>query len=421
MKTPSVRLLFCCCICLSGIALANPLDNRTVITPDKTEISLRVYPATGKQLFIWQPSEVGTQAIDQQLAQQLAQQGIESWLIDLPESYFLPNTESSMDRIPAAAYASLLSEAAKSGKKIIVGVSGRAVVPVLRGIRQWQLAQPRNRALHGVITLSPSLFTHTPEPGEVAEIMPIAQATNIAMVILQPDKSPWFWKLDQTIAALRKGGSSVAVWRLPDLRDRFYFRPDATDPEKHAGDQLAATLQQAIKLLGPPVTRVAVATIKPDPALREGKKDRVLTPYRGNPLPAELKLPTLDHKIIDLKSLQGKVVLVNFWASWCPPCVFEMPSMQRLQDHFGSESFVILGVNMAEQENIIQDFVRNQVKINFPILLDKDGAALQRWQVFAFPTSYVIDKTGRIRYALFGGLEWDTPDIQQKIAALIQE
>ena len=95
--------------------------------------------------------------------------------------------------------------------------------------------------------------------------------------------------------------------------------------------------------------------------------------------------------------------------------------MQRLQDHFGSESFVILGVNMAEEEKVINDFVRNQVKINFPILLDKDGAALQRWQVFAFPTSYVVDKNGRIRYALFGGLEWDTPDIQQKIAALIEE
>ncbi len=421
MKIPPAHLLFCFSIYLSGSILANAADNRTVITSDKTEITLRVFPAAGKQLIIWQPSEVGTQAIDQHIVQQLAQQGIESWLIDLPESYFLPNTESSMDRIPASAYAALLTEAMKSGKEITVGVSGRAVIPVLRGTRQWQLTQPRSRALRGVIMVSPTIFTQTPDPGEAAEIMPIAQATNISAVILQPDKSPWFWKLEQTVAALRKGGSSVALWRLPNLRDRFYFRPDATDAEKTAGDQLAVKLQQAMRLLGPPVARIAVPVIKSDAAPRNGKKDRVLSEYRGNPAPPELKLSTLDHKIMDLTSLRGKVVLVNFWASWCPPCVFEMPSMQRLQDHFGSGSFVILGVNMAEEENIIHDFVRNQVKINFPILLDKDGAALQRWQVFAFPTSYVVDKKGRIRYALFGGLEWDTPDIQQKIAALIQE
>jgi thiol-disulfide isomerase/thioredoxin len=413
-------LLFCCSVCLTGSALADPAQNRTLITSDKTEITLRVYPAAGKQLFIWQPSEHGTQSIDQRLAQQLAEQGIESWVIDLPESYFLPTIESSMDSIPASAYASLLTDAAKSGKEIIVGVSGRAVIPVLRGVRQWQLAQPRSRTLRGVIMLSPNVFTRTPDPGEAAEIMPIAEASNVSLVILQPDKSPWYWKLEQTVTALRHGGSSVAIWRLADLRDRFYFRPDATEQERQAGEQLALKLHQAITLLGPRAARLA-PTFKSDAPTRTAKQDRVLTAYRGNPIPAELKLPTLDHKIMDLQSLHGKVVLVNFWASWCPPCVFEMPSMQRLQDHFGPGSFVILGVNMAEQESIINDFVHHQVKINFPILLDQDGTALQRWQVFAFPTSYVVDKKGKIRYALFGGLEWDTPDIQQKIAALIQE
>ncbi len=134
-----------------------------------------------------------------------------------------------------------------------------------------------------------------------------------------------------------------------------------------------------------------------------------------------LRLENLSKKIISLADYRGRVVLVNFWASWCPPCVHEMPSMQRLADGLSDKPFEILAVNMAESPVVIREFLQTRVNVDFPILLDRDGAALKRWQVFAFPTSFVIDKSGRIRFGLFGATEWDSPEIVQKIQQLLRE
>jgi len=412
----------CLLLCATPVWLS-AAETRSVLTRDNTEITLNVYPAEGTQLFIWQPHEVGVQNADHQLAEQLAKHGIEVWIPELLEAYFLPATQSSMDKIPAAAYTRLLNEARITKKQIVLGASGRGVIPVLRGARQWQLENADNQALQGVVLLSPNLFVETPDPGLSGQLMPIATATNLPTILLQPDKSPYFWKLQQTTRALRKGGSEVMTWRLANLRDRFYFRPDADDTEQDTIGLLWQTMADAIGMLGkkPAVSHPAVTQLRKEASVLEGKKNRELTTYRGNPVPPPLQLPSLDNHTVDLVTLRGKVVIVNFWASWCPPCVYEMPSMQRLQDKYSKQPFTILGVNMAEDETTIRSFITDTVKVSFPILLDKNGAALKRWQVFAFPTTYVIDKKGKIRYALFGGLEWDTPDILKKINGLLAE
>lgn len=125
--------------------------------------------------------------------------------------------------------------------------------------------------------------------------------------------------------------------------------------------------------------------------------------------------------MVNLKKLKGKVVLVNFWASWCPPCVHEMPSMQRLQNRFFAKGFTILGVNMAEDQKTVRHFLKTKVNVQFPILFDSEGAALKRWGVFAFPTSYIIGKKGQIRYAIFGGVDWEKESIVNKISRLLNE
>ncbi|MDD5242084.1 MAG: TlpA disulfide reductase family protein [Sulfuricella sp.] len=143
-----------------------------------------------------------------------------------------------------------------------------------------------------------------------------------------------------------------------------------------------------------------------------------LKPYTGT-TPA-LQLKDLGGKPHDLKDYRGKVVMVQFWASYCPPCLKEMPSMVRLEKKLAGKPFVILAVDMGETEQEVKGFLA-KVKTDFTILMDSDGKALADWKVFVAPSTFLIDPKGVIRYTLQGGAEWDAPEYVAKISAMINK
>lgn len=143
-----------------------------------------------------------------------------------------------------------------------------------------------------------------------------------------------------------------------------------------------------------------------------------LSVYKGDLKQPVLKLKDLNGKIRDLRDYRGQVVMVNFWASWCPPCRIEMPSMYRLKQKMKGKPFTILAVNMAETKQEVNAFLPPQLRKSFVVLMDTDGKALRAWKVYAFPTSYIIGPKGKIRLALFGAAEWDDAAIVKKINAL---
>ena len=373
-------------------------------------------------VFIWLPNEDGFQQAEFDMGQQIRKYG-EIWYPDLFESHFLPVIPSSLNKIPATDIASLIQTAAIKGNKIILIGSGRGILPLLTGTHLWQTQNTLEQNLAGIILISPNFFQETPQPGDPAQFLEITAKTNQPIFILQPKLSPWFWKLTHSTEELAKGGSDVYLRVLPNVRDRFYYRPDASQSENKLARTFSQNIVQAAKLLLdlPYKTRKPLIYNISSLTNSAKKKERKLRPYKGKPDAPTLNLPNLNNIIINLKDYKGQVVLVNFWASWCPPCVHEMPSMQRLQNAFSAKTFTILGVNMAEDPSTINNFLSQKVNVTFPILLDSDGAALKRWQVFAFPTSYVIDKEGRIRYALFGSVEWDKAEVVEIIKNLIKE
>ena len=134
-----------------------------------------------------------------------------------------------------------------------------------------------------------------------------------------------------------------------------------------------------------------------------------------------LALRDLDGKAHTLADYKGKVVLINFWATWCPPCRAEMPSLERLKQRMAGKPFAILAVDMAESEDQIRAFLKEMkaTKIDFTILRDTNGKALKAWKVFVFPTSFVLDANGKLRYSLLGSTEWDAPNTMKQIEALL--
>jgi thiol-disulfide isomerase/thioredoxin len=136
-----------------------------------------------------------------------------------------------------------------------------------------------------------------------------------------------------------------------------------------------------------------------------------------NPAPA-IDLNTLDGRPFRLEQLRGKVVLVNFWATWCEPCVEEMPSMQRLRNLLANAPFEIVAVNHQEGEARIRGFLQ-KVPLDFPIVRDTDGAVTRAWQTRIFPTSYLVDAEGKIRYVLAGATDWSAPATVRTVESLL--
>lgn len=116
----------------------------------------------------------------------------------------------------------------------------------------------------------------------------------------------------------------------------------------------------------------------------------------------DLELTTLDGQRVALRDLRGKVVLLNFWATWCPPCKAEMPDLQALyEEHGDAHDFVVVGVNFQEAAAPVEAFVRER-GLTFPVWLDGQGDAGGKLGVRGLPVSFIIDREGRIRDAWNG-------------------
>ncbi|MHB0974356.1 MAG: TlpA family protein disulfide reductase [Thiobacillus sp.] len=139
------------------------------------------------------------------------------------------------------------------------------------------------------------------------------------------------------------------------------------------------------------------------------------------PAPA-IKLKDIDGATHDLAQLRGRVVLVNFWATWCPPCRREMPSMERLSQALKGEAFSVLAVDVGEDADTIEAFTGQlDTMPTFPILLDSRSRVMQAWKVAGLPTTYLVDRRGRIIASAIGGREFDHPGMVETIRGLLEK
>ena len=142
-----------------------------------------------------------------------------------------------------------------------------------------------------------------------------------------------------------------------------------------------------------------------------------LRPWKGGATPP-LALPDLEGRQHQLQDYRGKVVLVNFWATWCEPCRDEMPSMNRLRTALAGKPFAVLAVNLAEPESRIRRFME-KVPMDFTVLLDRDTSVAKGWKARILPASYLIAPDGRIRYSVLGEIDWSNETVRKLIAEML--
>lgn len=142
-----------------------------------------------------------------------------------------------------------------------------------------------------------------------------------------------------------------------------------------------------------------------------------LESYSKNTEPG-FSLTDLNERTHALSDYTGKVVLVNFWATWCPPCIREMPELQKLKKHFADRPFEVVTINVAEPKDRVSKLSRS-IKLDLPVLLDTAGKTYHRWEVSILPTSFLIDSDGKIRYRARGNPGWDETETLSVIRTMM--
>lgn len=139
---------------------------------------------------------------------------------------------------------------------------------------------------------------------------------------------------------------------------------------------------------------------------------------RGDRAP-EFRLMTVEGAQVDLAQVKGKVVMIHFWATWCPPCVEELPTLAALNSTMAGKDFALLAVSVDEGgAAAVREFLRNR-NLLLPVLLDPDHKIASTYGTFKFPETYVLDRSGVVRQKVIGAVDWSDPQAREMVNSLL--
>jgi thiol-disulfide isomerase/thioredoxin len=154
-------------------------------------------------------------------------------------------------------------------------------------------------------------------------------------------------------------------------------------------------------------------------AAAAANSETTLRKWSGGATPV-LSSPDLEGRTVDLASFKGRVVAINFWATWCEPCREEMPSFERLRAKMKGRPFEVITVNYGESRAKILQFIEKQ-KLSLPVLLDPDKEAATAWHAGGLPMTFLVDAGGTVRYSAFGECDWSEGEPLRVVEGLLAE
>jgi len=380
------------------------------------------YQSDSSKLFIWLPSERGVSEHSLEVANRLADIGNNVWVVDLHSSYMVSTSRYSVDEFPVSDITQLLIEAKQGGYEQVYFLSAnRGASLVLGSIIQFSRIYPASSLIKGSILIHPYIYESLPAMGEAARFIANSDKSHLPIYMIQPQYSTKYLFTEDIRRQLEKGGSQVFTHKLKNVEGGFYARPaeDLSPAAIEAKQQLPETIDRASRLLAQikPASLVSRETTE-ERSKAKPIRESSLSVYKGQQRRLHLELPDLNGQMVNLEQYRGRVVLVNFWASWCKPCVREIPSLSRLGEHFADKAFDIVTVNIGESAERVALFLDADNQ-HLQVLLDQEGNAVRNWRVYAFPSNFLLDQSGEIQYAYRGALEWDSPEVVKIIESLL--
>ena len=132
----------------------------------------------------------------------------------------------------------------------------------------------------------------------------------------------------------------------------------------------------------------------------------------------EVRLQSVDGKIVSLADLHGKVVLVHFWATWCPPCVEEIPTLERFYGQVFGTDIEVLAISVDDSADSLKTFLEKN-KVHFPVLRDPGGKTAGSYGTVKFPETYIVGRDGVVRYKVIGPTDWSVPANVASVRSLL--
>ena len=131
----------------------------------------------------------------------------------------------------------------------------------------------------------------------------------------------------------------------------------------------------------------------------------------------DFSVPALPSGSLDLKNYRGQIVVLNLWATWCPPCVEETPSLEQFAEKMRDRGVIVLGISVDEDRKVLQDFIQKN-HISYPVGRDPDRSLSARYGTFQFPESYILDRRTRVAEKVVGPIDWNDSRIQNFVLDL---
>ena len=386
----------------------------TVTTQSDIEINVDRFTSpsnktAGNYLILWIAPEYGFRVNHRSMAQLLTEQNIEVWQSNIVESLFMPQGSTSLKQLDGNNIADLIEYAhKKTGKKIIVAGDSYASVSALIGAHQWQSRNISSPYLVGAILFSPYSYAYIPSLGVDPEYMPIINATNIPLMIYQTKSSGSINQFGSLLEKLQQHNNPVYTKMIPDIMSLFY-NENPTDTIKNHLKAVAPNIKKMIGLLEKQTVPANPVSLTNRKKIKSGI-DIDLIKFKGDTTPLPINLLDAHGKAFNRTNFKNRVTVVNFWATWCPPCVEEIPSLNRLKEKMKGKPFDLISINYAEDKQVILDFLKD-VDVDYPVLMDENGGFAKKWNVITYPSTFLIDKNGKIIYGVNSAIIWDAPEV----------